>query len=213
MVLQHSISPSSICAVTFTNKAANEMRERLKKLIGPGCTEQLKMGTFHALCARFLRIHSTLVGLDANFTICDADESRKLVATILKKHKAYIEEKKIVLSENGVQSMISKAKAKGKSAMDILAEVPVVQIVDAPSPTQQPGTVNDVQYIVGLIFDEYELTLRRNNSLDFDDLLLYGVKLFAGFKHTVSWCNYVLVDELQAYSLYLSWSRLIDPKK
>lgn len=88
MILQHSIPPSSICAVTFTNKAANEMRERLKKLIGPGRTELLKMGTFHALCARFLRIHSTLVGLDANFTICDADERCASLLTELQYNKS-----------------------------------------------------------------------------------------------------------------------------
>ncbi|KAG6842333.1 hypothetical protein C0991_010622 [Blastosporella zonata] len=173
------------------------MRERLKKLIGPGRTEQLKMGTFHALCARFLRIHSTLVGLDANFTICDADESRKIIATILTKHKDYIKEKQVVLTENGVQSMISKAKAKEKSCKDILEEANVTQTQNAPPDANDGrGAFNDVKYIVGLVYEEYELTLRRNNSLDFDDLLLYGVKLFAAFRCAVSWCQYVLVDEL-----------------
>lgn len=74
LILVHKIPPWAICAVTFTNKAANEMRERLTKLIGKPSTKQLKMGTFHALCARFLRQHATLVGLSENFTILDADE-------------------------------------------------------------------------------------------------------------------------------------------
>lgn len=74
LILVHSIPPWAICAVTFTNKAANEMKERLTKLIGKRSTKQLKMGTFHALCARFLRQHATLVDLTENFTILDADE-------------------------------------------------------------------------------------------------------------------------------------------
>ncbi|KAG6849657.1 hypothetical protein H0H87_002592, partial [Tephrocybe sp. NHM501043] len=172
------------------------MRERLKKLIGPGHTGQLKMGTFHALCARFLRIHSTLVGLDTNFTICDADEGRKIIAPIVKKHKDYTEEKGIVLTDKGVQSMISKAKGKGKLPQDIFDEANVNQSADAlPNSNGGRGAYNDVKYIVGRIYEEYELTLRRNNSLDFDDLLLYGVELFSTFKQTVSWCKHVLVDE------------------
>ena len=68
------LPPWSICAVTFTNKAANEMRERLVKLIGKDNTAQIKMGTFHALCAQFLRRYARYVGIEGNFTVCDADE-------------------------------------------------------------------------------------------------------------------------------------------
>lgn len=74
LIEQHKLQASSICAVTFTNKAANEMRERLTKLIGQDQTGQIKLGTFHALCATFLRRHAKLIEIDANFTICDADE-------------------------------------------------------------------------------------------------------------------------------------------
>lgn len=74
LILSHKISPSSICAVTFTNKAANEMRERLTKIIGKSQTSSLQMGTFHSLCAKFLRMYSRHVDLETNFTICDADE-------------------------------------------------------------------------------------------------------------------------------------------
>ena len=68
------LPPWSICAVTFTNKAANEMRERLVKLIGKENTAQIRMGTFHALCCNFLRRYAKYVGLEGNFTVCDADE-------------------------------------------------------------------------------------------------------------------------------------------
>jgi DNA helicase-2/ATP-dependent DNA helicase PcrA len=68
------LPPSAICAVTFTNKAANEMRERLAKLIGKQRTSEVRMGTFHALCALFLRKYSKVVGIEGNFTVCDAEE-------------------------------------------------------------------------------------------------------------------------------------------
>lgn len=74
LILDHSIPPFSICAVTFTNKAASEMRERLTKLIGREETDKVRMGTFHALCALFLRKYANVVGLEGNFTVCDADE-------------------------------------------------------------------------------------------------------------------------------------------
>ncbi|KAG5643023.1 hypothetical protein DXG03_001761 [Asterophora parasitica] len=196
MILQHSINPSSICAVTFTNKAANEMKERLRKLIGKGRTDLLKMGTFHALCARFLRIHATLVGLDTNFTICDADESKKIIATLIKNNKDYIEEHGLVLTDGGVASMISKAKAKGRKTIDVSADDDAKPKSSGP-PTDKNDILGALKYIVDVIYEEYEKTLRRNNSLDFDDLLLYGVKLFVNHKHTVAWCKHVLVDEFQ----------------
>lgn len=69
--------------MTFTNKAANEMRERLEKLIGKEKTTQVKLGTFHALCALFLRKYGQVVGLGANFTICDADERYRLLVHLI----------------------------------------------------------------------------------------------------------------------------------
>ena len=74
LITQHGILPSSICAVTFTNKAALEMRTRLGKILAKEQVRQIKMGTFHALCAQFLRKYATLVGINGNFTVCDADE-------------------------------------------------------------------------------------------------------------------------------------------
>jgi DNA helicase-2/ATP-dependent DNA helicase PcrA len=74
MIVHHNMDPSSICAVTFTNKAVNEMRARLIKLIGKERVDKVKMGTFHSLCALFLRKHGRVVDLDGNFTICDSEE-------------------------------------------------------------------------------------------------------------------------------------------
>ena len=80
---EHHLPPSSICAVTFTNKAANEMRLRLVELVGRDATSQIKMGTFHALCATSLRKHAELVGVDTNFTICDAEERCSSISSFL----------------------------------------------------------------------------------------------------------------------------------
>jgi DNA helicase-2/ATP-dependent DNA helicase PcrA len=74
MIVRHGMEPSSICAVTFTNKAANEMRARLIKLVGKEKVDKVKMGTFHSICALFLRKYGRVVDLDGNFTICDSDE-------------------------------------------------------------------------------------------------------------------------------------------
>ncbi|KAF7354819.1 ATP-dependent DNA helicase PcrA [Mycena sanguinolenta] len=134
LILHHLLPPSSICAVTFTNKAATEMRERLSKLIGKQRTSEVRMGTFHALCALFLRKFAKVVGIEANFTTHD---------------------------------------------------LPIL------TPKE------DIHRVVGSVYEQYEKSLRRSNSLDFDDLLLFGVKLFSDHPPATSWCRHVLVDEFQ----------------
>lgn len=74
LIRVHGIPPQAICAVTFTNKAANEMKERLAVIIGEESTKKVRLGTFHALCAMFLRKWPEAAGLQKNFTICDAEE-------------------------------------------------------------------------------------------------------------------------------------------
>lgn len=172
------------------------MRERLTKLIGKQRTSSVKMGTFHALCAMFLRKYGRLVGLDQNFTICDADESKKIVSTLLKAFKEFLEEKNISLKEATVLSMISKAKAKGHTSDELFSKLSEASR-DAKKLQAASLWTNDVEYLVAEIYQQYEKILRSNNSLDFDDLLLLGVKLFTEHKKTVSWCKHVLVDEFQ----------------
>ncbi|KAI0749394.1 P-loop containing nucleoside triphosphate hydrolase protein [Daedaleopsis nitida] len=197
------LPPSTICAVTFTNKAANEMRERLVKLLGKDATAQIRMGTFHALCAMFLRRYAKYVGLEGNFTVCDADESKKIIAKLLKEHEAILAEYNMTLKEGTLQSMISKLKAKGLTADDALAKV--AEFAALSQEEQARRLLNrkadilegKLGRIVATVYKEYEKTLRESNSLDFDDLLLFGVKLFAKHKKASSWCKHVLVDEFQ----------------
>ncbi|KAJ7713348.1 P-loop containing nucleoside triphosphate hydrolase protein, partial [Mycena maculata] len=194
LILHHMLPPSSICAVTFTNKAANEMRERLSKLIGKQRTSEVRMGTFHALCALFLRKFSKVVGIEGNFTVCDADESKKIILGLLKLHKDFLSSRDIALKDGTVLSIISKAKSKGLSAKEFIAEHSKSSN-SHPSPDFDPQ--EDIQRIVGSIYRDYEKSLRRSNSLDFDDLLLFGVRLFAEHPPATNWCRHVLVDEFQ----------------
>ncbi|KAF9267802.1 UvrD-helicase-domain-containing protein [Marasmius fiardii PR-910] len=196
LILQHKIPPIAICAVTFTNKAANEMKERLTNLIGKEKMVQVKMGTFHALCALFIRRYASVVGLADNFTVCDADESKKIINTLLKQYKDDLESKDITLKDATVQSSISKAKAKSLSAKQFRDEVERRVRVN----TQHnvfPSITDEIDMVVAEVYEEYDKTLRRNNSLDFDDLLVYGLKLFTEHKKAVKWCKHVLVDEFQ----------------
>ncbi|KAJ7087339.1 P-loop containing nucleoside triphosphate hydrolase protein [Mycena belliarum] len=194
LILHHMLPPSSICAVTFTNKAANEMRERLSKLIGKQRMSEVRMGTFHALCALFLRKFSKIVGIQANFTVCDAEESKKIIAGLLKPYKEFLSSNDIFLKDGTVLSYISKAKSKGLTATQFIAQHCKTS---SERKSSEFDPQNDIQRLVGNIYQEYEKSLRRSNSLDFDDLLLFGVRLFTEHRPATSWCKHVLVDEFQ----------------
>ncbi|PPR00783.1 hypothetical protein CVT24_000748 [Panaeolus cyanescens] len=197
LIKEKAIPPQSICAVTFTNKAANEMRERLTKLIGKEETQALQLGTFHSICAKFLRKQSKLAGLKANFTITDADEGKKIFAGLLKPYSTYLTANDINLNENEVSSKISQAKAKGLSVTQFLARVQKEEEKNPLPPDHDGEAKKTGKRITAEIYEKYEKALKSNNALDFDDLLVYGVKLFKYNRNSVSWCNHILVDEFQ----------------
>ncbi|KAF5327158.1 hypothetical protein D9619_004893 [Psilocybe cf. subviscida] len=196
LIIEHKLEPSSICAVTFTNKAANEMRDRLTKLIGKEATTALQMGTFHSICARFLRRYAGSVELDSNFTICDADDSKKLINELLKPYKDYMLMNNLTMSDGAASSIISKAKAKGMSAAMVLQDA---DERDKAERRSQPSTSSTMstRRILAEVYVGYETVLKENNALDFDDLLIYGVKLFQNHDASTLWCNHILVDEFQ----------------
>ncbi|KAK0446335.1 P-loop containing nucleoside triphosphate hydrolase protein [Armillaria borealis] len=194
LIIHHLLPPSSICAVTFTKKAANEMRERLTKLIGKERTSQVRMGTFHALCALYLRKHALRVGIKGNFTVCDAEEGKKIISSLLKECKDYMVSKDIEIQPGNLQSKISKFKARGLSADDVLVMTPPVH-------PNGHNTVLILDRLIAELYGGYQETLKKNNSLDFDDLLIVGLRLFSGHRKAVSWCKHVLVDEFQDTNL------------
>jgi DNA helicase-2/ATP-dependent DNA helicase PcrA len=118
--------------------------------------------------------------------------SKKIISGLLKPFKDFLSSKDISLKDGTVLSHISKAKAKGLTAKEFMAEHSKTK--DRRSSDFDPQ--DDIQRVIGSIYQDYEKALRRNNSLDFDDLLLFGVKLFTEHPPATSWCRHVLVDEL-----------------
>ncbi|KAF8349154.1 P-loop containing nucleoside triphosphate hydrolase protein [Amanita rubescens] len=197
LILRHSIPPSSICAVTFTNKAANEMRERLKKILGKNRVGEVKMGTFHALCAQFLRRYAHTIALSDNFSICDADESKRIIKQLLKKYAKMLAARNMTVKEGVIMSKISQAKAKSVTAEGFAADVEDKLRERGRTSFEEMYPPEIIEKIAAETYIEYERLLRLNNSLDFDDLLLFGVKMFKAHRNAVNWCQHVLVDEFQ----------------
>src|SRR5579872_2484469 len=145
-----------ILAVTFTNKAAREMRERVEKLVGAEGVKNMWIGTFHSLCARLLRIEGHAIGIDQSFVIYDDGDQLSLIREILKAKN--IDDRS--LQPRGVVSEISSAKER----------------LTTPEAYAEKAT-GFFERIVGEIFKAYNAQLRKANALDFDDILYYTVRL------------------------------------
>ena len=173
-------APWNILAITFTNKAAQEMRERVDALVGYG-SEDIWISTFHATCSRILRRHIDLLGYDRNFTIYDASDQKSLMKEVLKEMK--IDTKQF--PERSVMSEISSAKNEYKSPLDYRNEY---------------GSNFRNQRIAD-IYEHYQKRLKENNALDFDDLLVKMVDLFQTnpdvLEHYQDRFQYIMVDEYQ----------------
>lgn len=185
-LLQQGVKPWNIMALTFTNKAAREMKERIGKLVGQDLAQHLYMGTFHSIFSRILRAEAQHIGFTNNFTIYDETDSRSLIKTIVK--EMGLDEK--VYKPASVHSRISMAKNNLMSAENYARDKDLYQ---ADQRAKMPR--------VGDIFITYVQRCQQANAMDFDDLLTLTFKLFQEHedvrKKYADRFDFLLVDEYQ----------------
>lgn len=180
LIEEKGVNPWKILAITFTNKAAGEMRERVDKLVGFGA-ESIWVSTFHSTCVRILRRHIENLGYTANFTIYDSDDQRTLMRQVL---KALDMDPKLY-KDRAMLGIISTAKNE--------LVVPEEFALNAGGDFRMKK--------VAQIYSEYQKQLKKNNALDFDDLIMSTVSLFSDFPQVLTYYQerfqYIMVDEYQ----------------
>lgn len=177
------VAPWNIVAITFTNKAATEMKERVADLIGP-IAERMWVSTFHSMCVRILRAQANLIpGLNTNFTIYDSDDSRRLLTMIVRDMNLDMKR----FAARTVASAISNLKNELRTPNEAL--------------TDAEENKNPFNETVAQIFAEYQKRLRASNAVDFDDLIGEVVRIFREYPEVALYYRrrfrHVLVDEYQ----------------
>ena len=180
LIEEKGVNPYQIMAITFTNKAAGEMRERINSLVGLGANG-IWVATFHATCVRILRRFINRIGFETNFTIYDADDQKTLMKDICKSMeidtKLYKEKMFLAAISSAKNELIGPAEF-ARNAGDDFEKIKQAQV-----------------------YKEYQEALKRNNALDFDDLIFYAVKLFSEDEQVLSHYQerfrYIMVDEYQ----------------
>ena len=180
LIEEQGVNPWNILAITFTNKAAGEMRERVDKLVGFGA-ESIWVSTFHSTCVRILRRHIDLLGYDNNFTIYDSDDQKTLMKDVCK--LLQIDTK--IFKERALLGTISHAKDE----------------LITPEEFRIRAEGDFSQKKIAEEYEEYEKQLRANNSLDFDDLLVKTLQLLQKQADVLEYYQerfrYIMVDEYQ----------------
>jgi DNA helicase-2/ATP-dependent DNA helicase PcrA len=179
LIREKGIAPERILAVTFTNKAAGEMKERVDRLLR-GASQGVWMSTFHSACARILRRHGDRLGFNRNFVIYDERDQEQAIKACMKE----LEIDQLAFHPKAIRAEINRAKNHGVSQEEFT-----------------PDPFNVLQKRVALVYQAYQELLKRNNALDFGDLLLFTNILFGKFpeilEHYQDRLLYVMVDEFQ----------------
>lgn len=179
MIEEEGIHPYNILAVTFTNKAAQEMRQRVEELIGTNLNMWIM--TFHSACMRILRQQIEVLDYSKDFTVYDGTDQKTVIKDCLKQEN--LDEK--VFSVPYIQKTIGDCKDKGQS----------------PKEYAEYCSMGSKEYKVAKVYDLYEKTLKKNNALDFDDLILKTVEVFKKDDQVLSYYQdkfkYIMVDEYQ----------------
>jgi DNA helicase-2/ATP-dependent DNA helicase PcrA len=183
LIQEKGVAPWNIFAVTFTNKAADEMKERVERLLGKAA-KGTWVSTFHSACARILRRHIEPLGFEKNFVIYDGQDQERHLKTVMKELDVDFR----MFNPRAIQSSIDQLKNEGIT------------------PDQyHPSQFNIFQKRLALVYQRYQEDLRRNNALDFGDLLTFVAILFKRYpeilKSYQELCRYVMVDEFQDTNL------------
>ena len=180
LIEECGVNPWNILAITFTNKAAGEMRERVDKIVGFG-SDSVWVSTFHSTCVRILRRHIDLLGYDTNFTIYDTDDQKSVMKDVIRS----LDLDPKIYKERTFLGVISHAKDELISPEEFLIN----------------AGLDYKQQLYGRAYREYQIALKKNNALDFDDLIVKTVELFRSHPEVLDYYQerfkYIMVDEYQ----------------